>query len=267
MTFSGGKIIGWVSLVLLVCPVWGNSPDRAFTERVLRENLKFLEFLNISISNFGQPDEIETFNKCAMLQYEAHKLFLRGRYKESFEKIRDSQDILKNLYLKVINDHYQKDAEVLLHRNSAAIVLSRDERAIHFLKLGYRDLKVSEIVETKGKYHNKFLFSSKIHFFIETIKFVRQCKRYAFLGIIESQTPVEDKPDFQVQTLDDAFKKEPKEKVTDYERVRNKLVNLINRRMIEDNYNFMLHLADNYGYIFTNRKDVYKGFISSLPSL
>lgn len=259
----------YVLFLFLVCniSVAANSPDRSFTERVLKENLKFLEFLNISISNFGQPDEIDTFNKSAMLQYEAHKLFLRGRYKESFEKIRDSQEILKDLYVKVINDHYQKDAEALLHRNSAAIVLSRDERAIHLLKLGYRDLKVSEIVETKGKYHNKFLYSSKIHFFIETIKYARQCKRYAFLAIIESQTPVEDKPDFQVQTLDDVLNKEQAEIVTDYERVKNKLMNLINRKMITDNYNFMMHLADNYGYIFTNRKDLYKGFISSLSAL
>lgn len=240
-----------------------NAPDRTFCEKILGENKHFIDFLNPGVSNFAEEEHLKIFRAAALEHYKAHKEYLSGHYKETHAHIRESQKILKDLYYMVLNDYYQKDTRELLERNSAMIIETKDVRAAHFMRLGYRDLKVSEIFEGKGFHHNKHLYSTKIWFYIDAIKYARQAKRYAFLAIIESQTPFADKDDFKVQTIDDYFNKPEPEKQRDFERVQNRLINLINRKLIVNNYNFFFHHYDNYGYINNGRKNQYEEFVRS----
>jgi hypothetical protein len=250
--------------ILLQNGVGANSPDRGFCEKILGENKHFLEFLNSGLSNFADDEHVKVFDEAALEHYKAHKEYLSGHYQQTYQHVRNSQNILKDLYLSVINDYYQKDTRELLERNSAMIIETKDVRAAHFMKLGYRDLKVSEIYEGKGYNHNRHLYSTKIYFYIDAIKYARQAKRYAFLAIIESQTPYADKDDFKQQTLDDYFNKPEVEVQKDFERVRNRLTNLINRKLVVNNYNFFFHLFDNYGYINIDRKNQYDTFVLKL---
>lgn len=242
-------------------PLSANAPDRAFCEKILSENKHFLDFLNTGVSNFAGEEHVKAFHAAALEHYKAHQRYLAGHYKETHRHIRESQRILKDLYPAMLNLYYQKDARELLERNSAMIVETKDVRAAHLMRLGYRDLKVSEIFKQKGYNHNIHLYSTKIWFYIDAIKYARQAKRYAFLAIIESQTPYADKDDFKVQTIDDYFNKPEPEKQRDFERVRDKLTNLLHRKLIVDNYNFFFHLYDNYGYINYGRKNQYDEFV------
>ncbi|MBS0618633.1 MAG: hypothetical protein JSR44_10625 [Spirochaetes bacterium] len=249
---------------IAILPLYANAPDRAFCEKILGENKHFIDFLNSGISNFATADDIQTFEGAAREHYLAHKEYLAGHYKKTHAHIRAAQNILKDLYYTVLNKYYQKDTRELLERNSAMIIETRDVRAAHFMRLGYRDLKVSEIYEGKGFNHNKFLYSTKIWFYIDAIKYARQAKRYAFLAIIESQTPYTDKDDFKQQSLDDYFNKPEVEKQRDFDRVFNRLTNLINRKLVVNNYDFFFHHYDNYAYINTGKTNCFEAFVSKM---
>lgn len=252
-----------LGILLLACaPLFANAPDRAFCEKILGENKRFIDFLNAGVSNFANKEHIEVFRSAALEHYKAHKEFLSGHYKETHSHIRESQKILKDLYLVVLNEYYQKDTQALLEKNSAMIIETRDVRALHLIKLGYRDLRVSEIYEGKGFNHNIHLYSTKIWFYIDAIKYARQAKRYAFLAIIESQTPFSEKDDFKQQTLDDYFNKPEPEKLRDFDKVQTRLINLINRKLVVNNYDFFFHHFDNYGYINTGKRNQYDDFVA-----
>jgi hypothetical protein len=248
--------------IITLSPAGANSPDRGFCEKILGENKRFLDFLNPGISNFARRDHIDEFRAASEAHYKAHKEYLSGHYRDTHNHIRDSQRILKDLYFNVLNEYYQKDTRELLERNSAMIVETKDVRAAHFMRLGYRDLKVSEIYEGKGFNHNRHLYSTKIWFYIDAIKYARQAKRYAFLAIIESQTPFSDKDDFKQQTIDDYFNKPEPDKQRDFEKVETKLLNLINRKLVVNNYNFFFHHFDNYGYINRGKNNQYEEFVA-----
>lgn len=257
-----------ICLALFFCffPVYANAPDRSFCEKILAENKHFIDFLNSGVSNFAREEHIKVFQAAALEHYKAHKEYLSGHYKQTHTHVRESQAILKDIYYEVLNEYYQKDTRELLERNSAMIVETKDVRAAHFMRLGYRDLKVSEIYEGKAFNHNKHLYSTKIYFYIDAIKYARQAKRYAFLAIIESQTPYSDKDDFKQQTLDDYFNKPDVEKQRDFDRVQTRLINLINRKLVVNNYNFFFHHYDNYGYINADKKNQYETFVAQMAT-
>ena len=254
------RIVTVFVLFLGFSSLLANSPDRAFCEKILEENRYFLTFLNSGISNFAKVEHIQVFHSALEEHYQAHKAYLSGHYKVTHRHIRNAHLILKDLYAEVIDEYYIVDTQNLLERNSAMIIESRDVRAEHFMRLGYRDLKVAEIYKNKGFAHNKEQYSTKIYFYIDAIKYARQAKRYAFLAIIESQTPHEDKDNFKKQTYDDFRDKSPKEKQSDFERVKNKLTNMIHRRLIVDQSNYFIHLFDNYDFIVTQKKNQFDSF-------
>ncbi|HRP68324.1 MAG TPA: hypothetical protein PLY93_02210 [Turneriella sp.] len=252
----------WILFLASAIPLFANSPDRAFCDKILGENKRFIDFINVPISNFADLEELADFRNAALEHYTAHKEFLSGHYPKTHAHIRNSQRILKDLYYKVLGKYYQKDAREMLERNSAMIIETRDVRAKHLMKLGYRDLKVADIYKQKGYNHNIHLYSTKIWFYIDAIKYARQAKRYALLAIIESQTPYADKDDFKQQTIDDHFNKPEPDEKRDFDRVQTKLINLIHRKLVNDNYNFFFHLFDNYGYINSEKRNQYDDFIS-----
>ena len=101
-----------------------------------------------------------------------------------------------------------------------------------------------------GKNTTRFLYSKKIRYYIDSIKQCRRSKRYAFLALIESKTPLEEKTKYRTQTLDEGLTRTvDTEKLSDYNRVKNKLTNMINRKLFKNSYNFFLHHDDNYAFI------------------
>lgn len=235
----------------------GVSIDQTTTERIIKENRYFLKFINVSVSNFGKEEHENILKKANQHHFNAHMWYLQSNYIRSYQEIKRSQSLLRDLYLQMVDDYYREDARVLLDISAPLIIQSKDKKAEHFLKLGYRDLEESKVFREMGYNYNRFLFSNKIRYYIDAIKNSRRAKRFAFLAIIESKIPVEEKEEYKRQTLDDyLFKKEGKDKISSYEDTRNNLKNLINRKLITDNYNFFLHHDDNYAKISKEKADI-----------
>lgn len=237
-------------------------PDRAGVERKLRENRYFLEFVNSGVSNFGDEKCRNLLQKAAVKHYQAYREYLKGQYEESHDFIRQSQLILRDLYVYIYDAIYRRDALYLLQSNSVVVVSSRDERAIKLLNLGYRDVKHGDIYRKKGYHYPKHLYSIKIYSYIDGIKYLRQAKRYAFLALIETHTPLPDKADFKVQTAEDYFNKEPVELQRDYLRVKNLLTNMIDRKYFTNDYDYFTHHDDNYGYISLGKKNLLEKYLN-----
>ncbi|MCS6983688.1 MAG: hypothetical protein NZM25_01000 [Leptospiraceae bacterium] len=237
-------------------------PDRAGIERKLKENRYFLEFINAGISNFGDEKSRQLLQKAATEHYRAYRAYLQGHYDISHDYIRQSQLILRDLYVYMYDNIYRRDALYLLKSNSVVVVSSRDERAIKLLNLGYRDVKHADIYRKKGYHYPEHLYSIKIYSYIDGIKYLRQAKRYAFLAIIETHTPLPDKADFKKQTPDDYFNREKAEFLEDYLRVKNILTNMIDRKYIINDYDYFSHHDDNYGYISYEKPNLLEKYLN-----
>lgn len=234
------------------------SPDQTFTERALSENRYFIEFINIGVSNFGTQKNIDDLKEANQHNFNANLWYLQSNYSAAFKEIRRSQEILKDLYYDLLVNRYLEDARTLLDMSAPQIVQSKDKKAEMFLRLGYRDLEAARQYGTMGYNYNRFLFSNKVHYYIDAVKRARRAKRFAFLAIIESNTPYEEKDDYRLQTIDEALRQVEREQVSDFERVRNLLTNQLNRRLYEDTFHFFEHHYDNYGYIAEGKTNVVK---------
>lgn len=233
-------------------PLLSISPDQTIAEHSLADNHYFLEFLNTSVSNFGNEENTKKLQEAAQANFNAHLWYLQNNFVKAFTEIRRSQQIMKDLYLELLQKKYLEDARALLDISAPIIVSAKDKKAELFLKLGYRDLEASRQFREVGYNYNKFLFSNKIRFFIDAIKRARRAKRFAFLALIESKTPLEEKDQYKTQTIDEHLnpgQNKDEEYVRDYEKVKYKLTNMLNRKLFENTYNFFLHHDDDYSLI------------------
>lgn len=259
--FDKDYIVGFVLFFLLSPPFYASSPDRAFVERKLYENRYILEFINVSVSNFGNESVQKDFHSVIIDHFKAYRLYLQGQYPESFIIVQNSQKKTRKIFHYILEKKYMVDLEKMLTLNAAGILRSKDRRAMHLLKLGYRDLKIAREKKVKALNFNKYLNSIRIYFYIDAIQYARQAKRYAFLALMESKIPLPEKKDLQRQTLDDHLNKKVKPKITDYEKILKELTSMVSRKLIVNNYDFFVHHDDNYGIIFREKKDYFKSFI------
>lgn len=258
-------------LTVLIVPITAISlhsaaPDQGFVEKILRENRYFIEFANVSVSNFGSAENEKALKDANQHNFNANLYYLESNYVDAFKSIRLSQEILLDLFYDVLQKRYIEDSRALLDLNAPIIIQSKDRKSAVFLQLGYRDVEVARQFRDMGYNYNRFLFSNKIRYYIDGIKRARRAKRFAFLSLIESKTPIEDKVDYQTQTWDDARNKDDREKIRDYERVKNSLTNQMNRKLYTDNMNFYLHHDDNYGLISGQKKSLLKDAFKELQT-
>lgn len=242
------------------------APDQGFVEKILRENRYFIEFANVCVSNFGSAENEKALKDANQHNFNANLYYLESNYVDAFKSVRLSQEILLDLYYDILQKRYIEDSRTLLDLNAPTIIQSKDKKSAHFLQLGYRDVEVARQFRDMGFNYNRFLFSNKIRYYIDGIKRARRAKRFAFLSLIESKTPIEDKVDYQTQTWDEARNKDDREKIRDYERVKNNMVNQMNRKLYADGMNFFLHHDDNYGLISGQKKSLLKDAFKELQT-
>lgn len=245
-------------------PLIAISPDQTNTERFIKETRYFLDFVDIPVANFGTEKNVEMLKQANQHSFNANLWYLQSDYTRSFKEIRRSQEIMRDLYLDLLQNRYLEDSRQLLDISAPEIIQAKDKHAENFLRLGYRDLAGSRQYMLKGYNYNRFLFSNKIRLYIDGIKRARRAKRFAFLALLESKTPYEEKAAYRLQTLDEHLNGVEKDGLSDYERVRNKLRNFISRKLIEDKYNYSLHHHDNYGLIIADKKSILNEAVKEL---
>jgi hypothetical protein len=214
---------------------WAVFPfgDQTSTERILTENKFFIQYANISVTNFGTEKDIALFKKSGEHNFWAKIAALQSKYKRAYKEIRDSQKILADLFRNLI-DRYLIDTKVMLDRIAPMIIRSKDSRARLYLSLGYRDITESKSQQVVGVHTTKRLYSYKIKRFIEALNLCRRGKRYAILAILEARTPREKKKSIENLT---------------FEEIGSTLLSFQEKGDPEvlPEYKFLLHHTDNYG--------------------
>jgi hypothetical protein len=162
--------------------------DQTTSERILRENKDFIEFINVSVSNFAEQ-KTDEFKKIYEMHFNADIAYLQSDYHRTYKKIYQCQSQLMPLYETLLRDRYLEDSKDLLDRIAPGIIKSKNTRARLYLTLGYRDRTVSMTHYTVGEASNPRLYSYKLFKYEEGIKMARRAKRYAFLALFESQSP------------------------------------------------------------------------------
>jgi uncharacterized protein YlbG (UPF0298 family) len=198
------RIIMTISLIFFfILPIFPFS-DQSTTERMLRENRSFIEFIGLCVSNFGK-DRVsqyrEKFFEIYQFHFNAQVFFLQSDYKNAFSNVRSSQNKQTQLFEEILRSVYLEDAKDILDRFAPYIIRSKNARARLYLTLGYRDRAVSRNFEKVGNATRPKLFSYKLHKYIEAIKFARRAKRYGFLALFESQD-AKTKRDIYVHLLE-----------------------------------------------------------------
>jgi len=160
--------------------------DQANTERIINENKRFIDFLNITITNFAD-DKKEDFKKAYSKHFNAEVAFLQSDYPRAYKRIYTSQGDLVKLYEEILKNKYLEDSKDILDKLAPNIIRSKNAKAKHYLTLGYRDRTLGWNHYTVGEATNPRQFSVKLFKYEEAIKMLRRAKRYAFLALHESQ--------------------------------------------------------------------------------
>jgi hypothetical protein len=161
--------------------------DQTNTERILKENRRFVEFINPCVTNFAE-DKKEDFRKAYEKHFNADVAYLQSDYRRAYKRVYASQGDMEKLYRDLVKNYYLEDSKTILDRLAPNIIRSKNMRARLYLTLGYRDRTVSWVHYTVADASNPKLFSYKLYKYVDAIKMARRSKRYAFLALFESQT-------------------------------------------------------------------------------
>ncbi len=185
--FIKSTLLSVVIVIISALPVFSFS-DQITTERILKENKVFVEFINVCISNFAADKETE-FMKSYEKHFNAEIAFLQSDYKRAFKRIYSSQGDMVELYRYILKNLYLMDSKEFLDKMAPDIIRSKNATARLYLTLAYRDRTVSWTHYTVGEASNPRLHSYKLFKFVEGIKMARRSKRYGFLALFASQKP------------------------------------------------------------------------------
>ncbi len=184
------KVIGIFIIMITAMPVFSFT-DQTTSERIISENRDFIEFINVCVSNIV-PEKSDELKAVYQKHFNAEVAYMQSDYRRTFKRVYSSQGELAAMYEELLRDKYMEDSKRILDSYAPDIIRSKNPRARLYLSLGYRDRTVASTHFTVGEASNPRLFSYKLHKFREGIKMARRAKRYAFLGLFESQKP-EDK--------------------------------------------------------------------------
>ncbi|MBM9501349.1 AraC family transcriptional regulator [Leptospira sp. 201903071] len=173
-----------------------------------------------------------SLKKANQFDFNGNMWYYQSNYSLSFKNLRGAQGEMKDLY-QATHEAYLQNSRVILEYASPLIVRSNDKIAQHLLRLGFRDLKSSEDHFTTAYNSAPYQFRYKLLLHSEGIKIARRARRFALLAMIASKTPAEDKPEYQFVNLDDIKATAEKENISDYERIRNTMINYIDNDLIQ----------------------------------
>ncbi|TGK31530.1 AraC family transcriptional regulator [Leptospira gomenensis] len=173
-----------------------------------------------------------SLKKANQLDFNGNMWYYQSNYSLSFKNLRGAQGEMKDLY-QATHELYLQNSRVILEHASPLIVRSNDKIAQHLLRLGFRDLKSSEDHFTTAYNSAPYQFRYKLLLHSEGMKIARRARRFALLAMIASKTPAEDKPEYQFVNLDDIKATAEKEDISDYERIRNTLINYIDNDLLQ----------------------------------
>ncbi len=162
------------------------STDQTSSERAIKTNKEYIEFVNICVTNFGK-DQAEKFFEVYQLHFNADVAFLQSDYPRSYRNVYSSHKAHAEVVNEILTKYYLEQSKDILDRLAPGVIKSKNPSARLYLTLAYRDRSVARNLQQLGDAAQPRFFSAKIEKYIEAIKIARRCLRYGFLALYESQ--------------------------------------------------------------------------------
>lgn len=182
------KLILFINIILCCSSVnLFAFADQTGTEKILRENKDFIDYINVGISNFDQSDK-SLFFEIYQMHFNADLAYLQSDYMAAYRLIYNSQQKQNDYYADILEKYYLNDSKTMLDTLAPTVIKSKNQRARLYLSLGYRDRTVAQNFQAVGYATKPRLYSYKINKYLESVKLCRRSMRYALLALYESQT-------------------------------------------------------------------------------
>lgn len=162
--------------------------DRTSSERILKENKAFIEFMDASITNLKQ-DVSDSYARSYGLHFNADLNHMLGEYSAAYKKIYASQREMAKISSDMLKEQYLESSKKIFGAIAAFLVKNQNPTAHSYLSSAYADIASASDMLTVGEGSYRKVYSYKIFKFQEGIQKVRRGQRHAFMAIFEGLSP------------------------------------------------------------------------------
>ncbi len=153
-------------------------------QKGLKDNQIFFHFINSSVTNTGNDEQIKLFKEAVQRDMIARILYMKFAFHESWTEIRRSQSLLIELYRITLKKDISS-ARTLLGGFAPPVITAGNHRSKHYLRLGYRNAVEAEQFMAMGDSFTERLYSMRLYKYTHAIKKAKLSRRYAFLAALE----------------------------------------------------------------------------------
>jgi len=220
-----------------------SAGEQRKAEKGLKDNERFFYFINFSVSNVLVEEERAICRKAILYDMFAKFLYMKFRFKDSYEYIRKAQELLISLYRLVLYREIE-EGKKLLDTVSPGPILKDDYVSKHYCNLGYTNNEQARMYMVMGDSYRTTLYSMRLYKYIQALKKAKQAKRYALLAYVaynnkDSKMHLDDKQKVENEPYIYSYMKTKLESVKE-ENQKNYLL-----KVLSDSY---YRLINNYSY-------------------
>ncbi|MGQ9842307.1 MAG: hypothetical protein ACUVRK_01975 [Spirochaetota bacterium] len=220
-----------------------SAGEQRKAEKGIKDNERFFYFINFSVSNVSVEKERAICRKAILYDMFAKFLYMKFRFKDSYEYIRKAQELLISLYRMVLYREIE-EGKKLLDTVSPGPILKDDYLSKHYCNLGYTNNEQARMYMDMADSYRKTLYSMRLYKYIQALKKAKQAKRYAVLAYVaynnkDSKMNLDNKQKVEKEPYIYSYMKTKLESVTD-ENEKNYLL-----KVLSDSY---YRLINNYSY-------------------
>lgn len=220
-----------------------SAGEQRKAEKGLKDNERFFYFINFSVSNVSVEEERAICRKAILYDMFSKFLYMKFRFKDSYEYIRKAQELLISLYRMVLYREIE-EGKKLLDTVSPGPILKDDYLSKHYCNLGYTNNEQARMYMVMADSYRKTLYSMRLYKYIQALKKAKQAKRYAILAYVaynnkDSKMNLDHKQKVENEPNIYSYMKTKLESVTD-ENEKNYLL-----KVLSDSY---YRLINNYSY-------------------
>ncbi|MGB4269095.1 MAG: hypothetical protein WBK20_07935 [Spirochaetota bacterium] len=160
-----------------------SAGEQRKAEKGLKDNERFFYFINFSVSNVSVEEERVLCRKAILYDMFAKFLYMKFRFKDSYENIRKTQELLISLYRMVLHREID-EGKKLLDIVSPGPILKGDYISKHYCNLGYTNNEQARMYMVMADSYRTTLYSMRLYKYIQALKKAKQAKRYALLAYV-----------------------------------------------------------------------------------
>ena len=167
-----------------------SAGNQRHSEKSLKDNRYFFNFINPTITNSGTDEEKAIFNEAARRDLISRMLYMKFSFNPAMNEIRTTQLLLIDLFSKIAVREVE-NSTTMLNEIAPEVLKTGNKASKKYMSLGYRSTDWAKKVMIMSDNLPANNYSIKIFEYVKAIKNAKYCKRYAIIALIENRIPPE----------------------------------------------------------------------------